>query len=263
MVATNSKPVIEIAGLSKSFNGGRPVISNLSLRIDEGEFVVITGPSGIGKSLLLRIVCGLEKPTEGVVRLDGQPVTSPPLDFAIVFQDYRNSLLLWKTALENVMLALTGSSSQRVRSAEKRETARHYLHEVGLEEYGDYYPYQLSGGQQQRICFARALAPNPRFLLLDEPFGSVDHLTKLELEDLLLSLYCKHGFTCLMTTHDLDEAAYLASRVIVFSRPSFGVRAEIKNNLPYPRSQDRTRFDPEFDWARARLYHLFTGRRDD
>jgi NitT/TauT family transport system ATP-binding protein len=262
MAVKDDRSFISIARLSKSFSKGDEVIRDLSLDISEGEFVVITGRSGIGKTLLLRIICGLERPSKGEVLLRGRPIAAPPHDFAIVFQDYRNSLLLWKTALENVVLALSHADGPRHPAFARREVAREYLREVGLENYADHYPYQLSGGQQQRICFARALAQNPRCLLLDEPFGAVDHLTKLELEDLLLSLYERHRFTCLMTTHDLDEAAYVASRAVVFSSLHLSVAADITIPLPYPRSQTLTRAGREFAAIRTRLYELLAGDGD-
>ncbi len=199
---------VQVNGLSKVF-GRREVLRDLNLRIDPGEFVAIVGRSGCGKSTLLRVLAGLERPSQGVVALDGQQVAGSASeqrgDVRIMFQDTR--LLPWKRVAANVGLGLRGSQ------AAARE--RGALAEVGLPDRAHDWPSTLSGGQRQRVALARALVHTPRLLLLDEPLGALDALTRIEMQRLIEKLWRAHGFTAVLVTHDVSEAVTLADRVLL------------------------------------------------
>lgn len=217
------------------------VIGDVSLRVGEGEFVAVVGPSGCGKTTLLMCLSGLYPVTAGTVAFSGEPVTATPPGLSVVFQDYSRSLLPWKSNLENVifgMRRLTDLSRQA-----KRETARDILSSVGLSRFEDHYPWQVSGGMQQRVAIARGLAARSRLLLLDEPLAAVDAQTRAEMQDLLLDLAQRYRQSCLLVTHDVDEAVYLADRVVVLSQRPTRVVEEIAVRLPKPRDQIATRED--------------------
>lgn len=216
--------------------GPLPVLDNVSLSLRPGEFVALLGPSGCGKSSLLRLVAGLEEPQEGRIQHNGTTVTRPDPSRIVVFQD--PTLLPWRTVRDNVALGLQarkvlGSQQQRVDDA---------LALVGLGEFADSYPHQLSGGMAQRAALARALVNDPQLLILDEPLGKLDSLTRLAMQSEILKLWQQAGFTVLMVTHDVEEALFLADRVVVFSpRPAKAV-AEVPVNLPYPRHRGQSEF---------------------
>jgi NitT/TauT family transport system ATP-binding protein len=209
------------------------------------------GPSGCGKTTLLRCVSGLMPPTAGAVRLDERTVTAPPRSMALVFQDYSRSLLPWMTVHDNVVLPLKAA---RVGRDERERLAGEALASVGLDGHGRKYPWQLSGGMQQRAAIARALAYQPEILLLDEPFASVDAQTRADLEDLLLDLWTRTGLTVLLVTHDIDEAVYLASRIVVLSASPTHVKETIHVDLPRPRDQIETKEMPAFAHLRASVF---------
>jgi len=194
---------LEIRGLSKRY-GSRQVLRQAELVIEPGEFVAIVGRSGCGKSTLLRLVAGLESASEGQVRLDGQTVDGLSDDTRIMFQDSR--LLPWKRVVDNVALGLPKA---------QRQQAAEVLAQVGLAEREADWPAKLSGGQRQRVSLARALVHNPRLLLLDEPLGALDALTRIEMHQLIEGLWRRNGFTALLVTHDVQEAVALADRVIL------------------------------------------------
>jgi NitT/TauT family transport system ATP-binding protein len=228
-------------------------LDGISLDVAAKEFVVIVGPSGCGKSTLLRIAAGLTPPTSGEVVMDGAAVTAPPARLVYLFQQYSKSLFAWRTVLENVMFPL--EATPRAQRSRQREQCLQYLRQVGLDGFQDKYPWQLSGGMQQRVAIARALAAEPDVLLLDEPFSAVDALTRMELQSLVLDLWQAKGFTAVLVTHDVEEAIFLADRVVVLSGRPSTVSQIVPVPLPRPRNQLTTREDRRFLELR---HHLMT-----
>jgi sulfonate transport system ATP-binding protein len=220
---------IEIDALGKAF-GRREVLEGIDLRIEPGEFVAIVGRSGCGKSTLLRLVAELEAPSAGTIRLDGAPIPERRNDLRIMFQDAR--LLPWKRVVDNIALGLGGERP--------REQAQATLAQVGLADRGGEWPAVLSGGQRQRIALARALVHSPRLLLLDEPLGALDALTRIEMQRLIESLWRERGFTALLVTHDVSEAVALADRVLLIENGRVALDQRI--DLPRPRSRGNPRF---------------------
>jgi NitT/TauT family transport system ATP-binding protein len=246
--------VLEIDGVSKTYGSGDDAftaIDEITFTTRPGELLCIVGPSGCGKTTLLRCVSGLMPPTAGAVRLDERTVTAPPRSMALVFQDYSRSLLPWMSVHDNVVLPLKAA---RVGRDERERLAGEALASVGLDGHGRKYPWQLSGGMQQRAAIARALAYQPEILLLDEPFASVDAQTRADLEDLLLDLWTRTGLTVLLVTHDIDEAVYLASRIVVLSASPTHVKETIHVDLPRPRDQIETKEMPAFAHLRASVF---------
>ena len=244
--AVNSTlPLIVFDKVALDF-GARRVINALSFEMQRSEFVCVVGPSGCGKTTLLRLLTGLVKPTGGEVRRDGHPVAGPARDVAIVFQDYAKALLPWRTVAGNVSLALEAA---RIPKSERAARIAALLQKVGLATHADKFPTQLSGGMQQRLQIARCLAQEPALLLMDEPFGALDAITRQSLQDEMLQLVREAGTTVLFITHDLEEAIYLGDTVLALranpgEQPSLARRFEV--SLPRPRNQLTTREDPEF-----------------
>ncbi|MFF5263696.1 ABC transporter ATP-binding protein [Actinomadura viridis] len=247
--------MLEINELTHTY-GDHTVLSDLNLKVAEGELVSIVGPSGCGKSTLLRCVAGLVRPTGGKVVLNGAPIDGVPDDLAVVFQDYSRSLLPWLTVRDNVALPLRRRGKDK---KARRYAAQQALESVGLADAGRKYPWQLSGGMQQRVSIARALAYRPTLLLMDEPFGSVDAQTREDLEDLVLQVHRDEGMTILLVTHDIDESVYVGDRVVVLARNPGRVRAELPVGLPSTRDQIETRGLPEFVRLRAEVGRLVRG----
>ena len=228
------EPVLEARGLGQIYRSGQGDLSALedvSLQVRGGEFVAIVGPSGCGKSTLLRILGGLLVPTAGAVYLDGRPLTSPQRQVAYVFQNV--NLLPWRTVLRNVLLPLDVAGTAR---AEAVSRAENVLALVGLDGFADLYPRELSGGMAQRVAIARALVAEPELLLLDEPFGALDALSREQMNLELLRIWRARQVTAVMVTHDLQEAIFLADRVLVMSSRPGQIRAEVKVDLPRPRT---------------------------
>jgi NitT/TauT family transport system ATP-binding protein len=247
------KDFVEVGGLGKRFSAhGRSAFDNVSFSVARGAFVALIGPSGCGKSTLLHIMAGLSSATSGSVRLGGEAVSGPRGEMMFVFQQYTKSIFPWKSVLENVMLAVKYRSQGR--RDELHAKCMQHLEMVGLARYAHYYPYQLSGGMQQRVAIARALVRRPNVLLMDEPFSALDAMMRVELQDLLLELWQSLGLTILFVTHDLDEALYLAQRVILLSASPGTVADTIDVPLAYPRNQLGTRSDPVYLELRERLY---------
>lgn len=245
---------IDIAQVSHHFAqpGGAqlPVLSDVSLQVQPGEFVALLGPSGCGKSTLLRLVAGLEPPRSGHITQDGQPITRPDPSRIVVFQD--PTLFPWRTVRDNVALGLQARKVPKAQHARVDEA----LALVGLSEFADSYPHQLSGGMAQRAALARALVNEPQLLILDEPLGKLDSLTRLTMQAELLKLWQRAGFSVLLVTHDVEEALFLANRVVVFSdRPARTV-AELAVDLPYPRHRTQPRF---VELRQQALRHLGLG----
>jgi NitT/TauT family transport system ATP-binding protein len=256
-----SAACLALSGIGKTFGSGAgqtQALGRIDLEVREGEFLAIVGPSGCGKSTLLQIAAGLAQPTAGHVLFHGEPVTQPPPGIVYLFQQYGRSLLPWRTVLDNIAFAVEHQSGMT--RAEARASSRRYLDMVGLGEFADHYPAQLSGGMQQRVTIARALAAQPRVLLLDEPFSSVDALTRLELHAMVQDLWQKHGFTAVLVTHDVDEAVFLADRVAVLSsRPSHVARV-LGVELPRPRDRLETPQMPRYVELRHELLAMLLGK---
>jgi ABC-type nitrate/sulfonate/bicarbonate transport system ATPase subunit len=241
---------LEISGVSKRFHvAGCPVLAlaNIDLHVDQGEFLTIVGASGCGKSTLLRLILGLDTDYEGEVRVDGRQVEKPGLDRAIVFQDHR--LLPWLNVRANIAVALRHSPLDK---AEKARRVADQLRLVALERFADAYPSQISGGMAQRVAIARALVNRPRFLLLDEPLGALDALTRLRLQDELLRIVRQEGATAILVTHDVDEAVYLGDRVVVM-RPDPGAVTAV---LSVSDAKTHDRSDPGFIRLRDQVLAL-------
>ena len=243
----NHSPFLSIAHVSKVYptpKGTYTVLQDVNLAIHQGEFICVIGHSGCGKSTLLNMVSGFTQPSQGSVTLQGKPITKPGFDRMVVFQNY--ALLPWLTAFENVYLGLDSVYPQKS-EAEKRAIARDHLAMVGLSDAMDKKPTQISGGMKQRVAIARALATRPQVLILDEPFGALDAITKEELQEELLKIWNDHRCTVLMITHDIDEALFLADRLVMMTNGPAAHIGEIMT-IPFPRPRDRTRImeDPKY-----------------
>lgn len=246
-------PRLEFRNIQKSFSSRKSAevlaLADVSTAIAPNEFVCILGPSGCGKSTLLKIAAGLEEPTAGEALVDGQPVRGPSPERGVIFQQY--ALFPWLTVRENVEFGLR---IQRKSTKERRKIAEEYLRMVGLLDFADMLPKTLSGGMKQRCAVARAYAVHPTVLLMDEPFGALDALTRVQLQEDLLATWSSHKRTVMFITHDVDEAVFLADRVIVMgARPGRIVRT-IDIDLPRPRTEE-TRFGEDFAALRADLWH--------
>ncbi|WP_248768953.1 ABC transporter ATP-binding protein [Pseudomonas sp. MWU12-2345] len=209
-----------------------PVLKRVSLQVAPGEFVALLGPSGCGKSTLLRLVAGLESANSGTLLADGVPITGPDPSRVVVFQD--PTLYPWRRVWENVSLGLQAQGILKTHFA-KVDVA---LEKVGLSQFARAYPRQLSGGMAQRVALARALVNEPRLLILDEPLGKLDSLTRIIMQKELIDLWQRQGYSALLVTHDVEEALLLANRVIVFSDRPGTIKAQLTIERPYPRHRD-------------------------
>ena len=224
--------------------GPYPVLENVNLEVRAGEFICVIGHSGCGKSTLLNTVSGFAKPTSGQVLLNGQPIQRPGPDRMVVFQGY--ALLPWLTAYENVYLAID-SVKPELSERQKREIVSDHLQLVGLGTAAEKLITQLSGGMKQRVAIARALAIRPEVLILDEPFGALDAITKEELQEELLSIWNTQKCTVLMITHDIDEALFLADRLVMMSNgPAAGIGEVLNIDFARPRSREDIMEDPRY-----------------
>jgi NitT/TauT family transport system ATP-binding protein len=231
--------------------GGRPILEGIDLAIRPGEFLCVVGPSGCGKTSLLRLIAGLFLPTRGHVFYNGKPVTGPSRELAIVFQDYGKALLPWRTVAGNVSLAL---EAMHVSRGERADRIAALLAKVGLHHHAEKFPNQLSGGMQQRLQIARCLAQEPQVLLMDEPFGALDAITRQTLQDELLRIVADSGATAFFVTHDLEEAIYLGDRVIAMKANPGRITETFEVDLPRPRDQLATPELPEFLRLRRVLF---------
>jgi NitT/TauT family transport system ATP-binding protein len=256
----NGTTLLNVEHIGKQY-GDLLAVKDATFDVKEGEFISIVGPSGCGKTTLLKMICGLLEPSSGQVKIHEQQVTSSVPEMILVFQDYSRSLFPWLSVRKNVLFPL--KNRRDLNSAEKERRAQEAIQAVGLENSFDQYPWQLSGGMQQRVAIARAIAFRPEILLLDEPFASVDALTRAELEDLVLRLQAKFKITVLLVTHDIDEAVYLADRVFVLGPPPSVVIRAVTVELPSPRSQTETRSDPRFLEIRNEIHDLITKEAQD
>lgn len=228
-----SMSILQVSGVAKTFaglGGGTVALESTDLLVQENDFITILGPSGCGKSTLLRMVAGLDTPSAGVIALDGKPVTGPGADRGMVFQSY--TLFPWLTVLQNVCFGLR---EKGLPLAQQLEIAGAFLAKVGLRGFENHFPKQLSGGMQQRTALARALANNPRILLMDEPFGALDHQTRELMQELLLGIWEGERKTVLFVTHDIDEAIFMANRVVVMSARPGRIKCDLPVPLEHPR----------------------------
>jgi ABC-type nitrate/sulfonate/bicarbonate transport system ATPase subunit len=243
---------LAIEGISRIFPGvrrGAPTraLEPTSLEVLDNDFVTILGPSGCGKSTLLRLVAGLDHPTSGRITLDGKPVSAPGPDRGMVFQSY--TLFPWLTVADNIGFGLREKGVARER---RDQVVRAWLSRIGLASFEHHYPKQLSGGMQQRTAIARALANDPAILLLDEPFGALDNQTRALMQELLLGIWERERKTVLFVTHDIEEAIFLASRVVVMTARPGRIKADVAIDLPHPRHYT-IKTSPEFSALKARL----------
>ena len=253
--------MLEIKAMGKTYGEGADAtqaIGNLTFGIEDKEFVCVVGPSGCGKTTLLKCMSGLLAPSTGAVELKGSPVTDPPQEMALVFQEYSRSLLPWMSVRGNVTLPLRHKSLAK---DERNGLVDDAVEAVGLTGFIDRYPWDLSGGMQQRVAIARAIAYQPEILLMDEPFASVDAQTRGDLEDLILRVREQYGMTVLFVTHDIDESVYLADRIVVLTPSPTEVMEVLSVDLPRPRDQVETKELPEFARLRAHVYRLIKRER--
>ncbi|WP_019502704.1 nitrate ABC transporter ATP-binding protein [Pseudanabaena sp. PCC 6802] len=255
----------QVAKVYPTSTGPYVVLEGVSLTVAQGEFICVIGHSGCGKSTLLNMVSGFAKPTRGEVRLRGHLITKPGPDRMVVFQNY--ALLPWLTVFENVYLAVDEVFPDKPQS-EKVDIVQHHLAMVGLSEAAEKKPPQISGGMKQRVSIARALAIRPEVLILDEPFGALDAITKEELQEELLNIWSENRCTVLMITHDIDEALFLADRLVMMSNGPAANIGEIMN-IPFARPRDRTQImeDPQYyalrNYALDFLYNRFAHDEDE
>jgi len=226
----NGNNILQVRGVERRFDTTL-ALQATDLDVAENDFITILGPSGCGKSTLLRIVAGLDRQTAGEVLLDGRRIEGPGADRGMVFQSY--TLFPWLTVLDNVCFGLRERGWPRARQL---ETAHGFLAKVGLKGFANHYPKQLSGGMQQRTALARALANDPRMLLMDEPFGALDHQTRELMQELLLGIWEAQAKTVLFVTHDIDEAVFMGNRVVVMSARPGRIKLDRRVELPHPRS---------------------------
>jgi NitT/TauT family transport system ATP-binding protein len=248
---------LSISELTVRF-GHRVILDRINLEVREGEFLCIVGASGSGKTTLLRVLAGLAHPAAGEACFEGQAIARPSRDRAIIFQDYSKALLPWRTVHGNVALSL---EARNVPPRQQDEIVGELLVKMGLTHAKDQFPSQLSGGMQQRVQIARCLAQSPKLLLMDEPFGALDAMTRQVLQDEILALTAENRITTVFITHDLEEAIYLGDHVAVLGRSPAIVVENIRIDLPRPRNQLFTREDSRFLAYRHRLFELFTRDR--
>ncbi len=238
--------ILSVRGVERRFDKTL-ALSATSLDVAENDFITILGPSGCGKSTLLRIVAGLDRQTAGEVMLDGRRIEGPGADRGMVFQSY--TLFPWLTVLENVCFGL---AERKMPRAQQLDVAHGFIAKVGLKGFEQHFPKQLSGGMQQRTAIARALANDPRILLMDEPFGALDHQTRELMQELLLGIWEAQKKTVLFVTHDIDESVFMASRVVVMSARPGRIKLDRRVELPHPRHYS-VKTSPTFAALKAEL----------
>ena len=244
------KPILRIRGVERRFasaTGSTLALQATDLDVAENDFITILGPSGCGKSTLLRIVAGLDHQTAGEVLLDGRRIEGPGADRGMVFQSY--TLFPWLNVLDNVCFGLRERGLPR---PQQLELAQGFIAQVGLKGFERHFPKQLSGGMQQRTAIARALANDPRMLLMDEPFGALDHQTRELMQELLLGIWERQRKTVLFVTHDIDEAVFMGSRVVVMSARPGRIKLQREIELPHPRHYS-VKTTPAFAALKAEL----------
>ena len=246
-----SNSILIMDSVSKAYSASAPILKGVSFKQEPGEFLAVVGPSGCGKTTMLRCIASLMQPDEGAVLHRGLHFDNPPPWLSIVFQDYNRSLFPWLSVRQNVAFGL-----RDLRSADRDERVRNALIAVHLEHAADLYPWQLSGGMQQRCALARSIVVQPSLLLLDEPFASVDAQTRIDLQDMVMEICKTMSLSALLVTHDIDEAVFMADKVVVLSTRPARVVEEITIDLPRPRDQLVTKELPEFLRLRHHVYTL-------
>jgi NitT/TauT family transport system ATP-binding protein/sulfonate transport system ATP-binding protein len=236
----SGKIILEIENVSRTYsdekNNSLEALQNINLKIQEGEFVSIIGASGCGKTTLLRLICGLDKPESGELRLEGTPILNPSPQRGYIFQ--QGSLFQWLTVEQNIA---AGLKARNIYRKNKHEVSR-YIHLIGLNGFEKAYPHQISGGMAQRVAIARALINNPRLLLLDEPMGALDSFTRADIQEKLLELQQGNNTTMVLVTHDVDEAIYLSDRIAIMTPRPGTISDIIKVSLPHPRHRGGSEF---------------------
>lgn len=249
-------PRLSIRSVSKVYGSGADavtVIAELDFDVQEREIVCIVGPSGIGKTTLLKCLAGLQSCTTGKIAIDGKVIDGPPAEMALVFQEYTRSLMPWLSVRNNVRLPLR---HLRLPAKEERSRIADAIDAVGLSSSSEKYPWQLSGGMQQRVSIARAIAYRPEVLVMDEPFASVDAQTRFELEDLCLAIRDTYGMTVVIVTHDIDEAVYLSDRIVVLGERPARVTRILDVPFGAERDQITTRATQRFSELRSEVMSL-------
>jgi len=255
MTSVSSVPEVAIANVAKQFGNGAPVLRGLNLAIPKGEFVSIIGPSGCGKSTVLKLISGLTPPSSGTIRVDGMTPRNARETVSYIFQD--PTLLPWRTVRNNIGLALELEGMSRDRRAAKTNPL---LDLVGLRPVADAYPCELSGGMKMRVSIARALATNPRLLLMDEPFAALDEMSRDHLNEELLRLRAEQNWTAVFVTHSVPEAVFLSTQIVVLEPNPGRVHAILPVDLPQERSA-ALRTAPEFEALVAKVSHTLRGAR--
>ncbi|MCW2844638.1 MAG: nitrate transporter ATP-binding protein [Nocardioides sp.] len=246
---------VELRGVGKTFTHGRQsrqILDDVNFTVREGEFCAIVGASGCGKSSILRVIDGLLQPDTGSVRVNGRDITGPSEDIGLVFQQF--NLLPWKTVQQNIMFGL---DSLKLPKAVKRERCQHWMSVVGLVEWSGHYPHQLSGGMQQRVSLARTMAREPSLVLMDEPFGALDALTRRFLQQEVVRLWQEGKRTGILVTHDIEESLLLADRVFVMSANPGRIAATVEVPFTHPRD-DALQATAEFSEMKEHIWHLLT-----
>ncbi|MCW2851485.1 MAG: nitrate transporter ATP-binding protein [Nocardioides sp.] len=252
---TGAAAYVELRQVDKVFEQGgtrNTVLEGIDIAVRKGEFCAIVGPSGCGKSSILRLIDGIMTADSGTVRVDGRDVTGPSADIGLVFQQF--NLLPWKTVLQNVLFGLEGIGLGK---SERKERAQHWLEVVGLTGYEDYHPRQLSGGMQQRVSLARTMARDPSLVLMDEPFGALDALTRMYLQEEVVRLWESGDRTGILVTHDIEEALLLADRILVMSSKPGRISAVVDVPFKHPRGE-KLRMSPEFAQLKDEIWRLLS-----
>jgi len=239
---------IEVNGVNKEFlldKSPLVVLQDINLTIEKGEFVCFLGPSGCGKTTLLNMMAGLETPTSGEIKINGNIVTKPSIKRMTIFQGY--DLLPWRTAQKNIELGL---ESLKIRRAERKSIANKYIEMVGLKDFANHFPFEMSGGMRQRVSIARALAINPEVIFMDEPFSALDLMTRLKIQKSILDLWKESGITIVFVTHIIEEAIFLANRIVVLSQ----YPGKIKKIIEVPDSAKGSHDLPEYKKLKQEIY---------
>jgi len=253
-VHSDDVPLIGVRSVSKTFNAGRasvPAVENLSTNVARGEFISLVGPSGCGKTTLMMMIGGLTSPDRGEVLINGRAITSPYPSLGMVFQDAQ--LLDWRTSLDNILLQI---EIRKLPTARYTPVAKSLLKQMGLEGFGDKYPHELSGGMQQRVALCRALVHDPEILLLDEPFGALDAMTRDQMNYDLQGLWLEKRKTAILVTHSIDEAVWMSDRVLVMTPRPARIAEDVTIDLPRPRDIE-LRTSERFNAYTRHIHHLF------
>lgn len=257
IVVDNIRKVYDVRSQNGQGNEKFIAVDNFNLKVKKGEFITVVGPSGCGKSTFLDILAGLSKPTSGNVYIDGKLITGPALDRGIILQGY--ALFPWRTVEKNIEFGL---EIKKIPKEERKKISEKFIDLVGLKGFENRYPHELSGGMKQRVAIARALAYDPEVLLMDEPFAAVDAQTRESLQEELLNIWEKTNKTIVFITHSIEEAVFLADRVVVMATNPGRIKEIINVKLPRPRINSQIRTSQEFNSNRNRIWELLHGDAD-